>query len=45
MQISMMMPTQRNFFKRFTRLPENILEYALKAYSKPVENAESYTNS
>ena len=36
---------KEKFFKRFERLPENILEYALKAYSKPVENAESYTES
>ena len=36
---------KEKFFKRFKRLPENILEYALKAYSKPVENAESYINS
>ncbi len=33
------------FLKRFARLPENILEYALKAYAKPVENAEKYTNN
>ena len=30
------------FLKRFDRLPENIMVYALKAYAKPVENAEIY---
>jgi hypothetical protein len=33
------------FLKRFERLPENILKYALKAYARPVENAESYDNN
>ena len=33
---------KEKFFRRFERLPENIFEYALRAYSKPVENAESY---
>lgn len=33
------------FLKRFERLPENIMKYALSAYAKPVENAESYDNN
>jgi hypothetical protein len=31
-----------SFLLRFHRLPENIKKHALKAYAKPVENAEKY---
>ncbi len=33
---------REKFTKRFRRLPENIRIHALRAYAKPVENAEKY---
>ena len=36
---------KERFMKRFERLPESIMKYAVGGYAKPVENAESYTEN